>query len=82
MSAARENTSYQVVISFSFVFDWSRGWRGFSEPIKEGSKVKPEQSRMYTRHSIKSAPSVLCLQHSGHFPSVRTSKRNSDPVND
>lgn len=40
MSAARENTSCQVVISFSFVFDWLRGWSGFSEPIKEGSKVR------------------------------------------
>ena len=34
---AREDTSAQVAVVFSFESDWLRGWRRFSEPITEQS---------------------------------------------
>ena len=36
---AREDTSDQVAVVFSFESDWFRGWRRFSGPITEQSKV-------------------------------------------
>ena len=34
---AREDTSDQVAVVFSFESDWLRGWRKFSGPITEQS---------------------------------------------
>ena len=34
---AREDTSAQVAVVFSFESDWLRGWRRFSGPITEQS---------------------------------------------
>ena len=34
---AREDTSDQVAVVFSFESDWFRGWRRFSGPITEQS---------------------------------------------
>lgn len=43
---ARQDTSYQVAVVFSFKSDWLRGWRRFSGPITE---------RVHCfRHSIES----------------------------
>ena len=38
---ARENAGDQVVIVFSFAFDWLRGCHEFSGPITGRSKAKP-----------------------------------------
>ena len=43
---ARENTSDQVAIGFSFACDWLRGWREFYRPITERSEAKPMQSQI------------------------------------
>ena len=43
---ARENSNVQVANGFSFASDWLRGWREFSRPITERSKVKPMQPRI------------------------------------
>ena len=43
---ARENSNDQVAIDLSFASDWLRGWREFSRPITQSSKIKPMQSRI------------------------------------
>ena len=41
---ARENVGDQPMVGFSFASDWLRGWRKFSGPITDRSKVQPVQS--------------------------------------
>ena len=41
---ARENVVDQPMVGFSFASDWLRGWRKFSSPITDRSKVQPVQS--------------------------------------
>lgn len=58
------NAGDQVVIGFSFAFDWLREWREFPGPIKEESRAKPMQSRISFETQLKIALNEMsCVDH-------------------
>ena len=51
----QQNASNQVVLGFSFVFDWLREWCTFCGPITEWSKAKIKQSWIIFNTQLKIA---------------------------
>lgn len=61
MPKARQNASDQVMVGFSFAFDWLREWREFSRPIKERIKAKSVQPRFAFDIQVKTALSMTLV---------------------